>query len=324
MRTKKLGNTDLELTVLGLGTWAIGGSGWDYAWGPQNDKDSIEAILEALECGVNWIDTAAVYGLGHSEEIVGKAVKQWGKPVIVATKCGLLGDLDGHVRGCIKRESIMKEAEASLKRLQVDCIDLYQIHWPNPAPDIEEGFETLMELQRQGKIRYAGVSNFSSKQMEKISARGEIASLQPPYSMLNRYAENDLLPYCEKKNIGVICYSPMQNGLLSGKMTRQRVEDMPADDWRKTKNDLFQEPQLSQVLDLVERLRKFADMRGKTVAQAALSWVLRRSEVTAAIVGARKKGQMAELAAASEWILTPEETEAMEGLLSEFKRDRKK
>lgn len=324
MKTKKLGNTDLELTVLGLGTWAIGGGGWDYAWGAQKDQDSIDAILEALECGVNWIDTAAAYGLGHSEEIVGKAVKEWGKPVILATKCGLLGDPDGHVRGFLKRESILKEAEASLKRLQVDCIDLYQIHWPNPAPDIEEAFETLMDLQKQGKIRYAGVSNFSSKQMEKISARGAIASLQPPYSLLNRYAEKDLFPYCEKNSIGVICYSPMQNGLLSGKMTRQRVEDMPEDDWRKTKNDLFQEPQLSKVLDLVEKLKAFASLRGKTAAQAALSWVLRRSEVTAAIVGARKKGQMAELVGASEWVLSSEEMDTMEAFLSEFQRERKK
>lgn len=324
MRTKRLGNTDLELTVLGLGTWAIGGGGWDYAWGAQKDQDSIEAILEALECGVNWIDTAAAYGLGHSEEIVGKALKQWGKPVIIATKCGLLGDPDGHVRGYLKRESILKEAEASLKRLQVDRIDLYQIHWPNPAPDIEEAFETLIDLQKQGKIRYAGVSNFSSKQMEKISAKGPIASLQPPYSLLNRYAEKDLFPYCEKNSIGIVCYSPMQNGLLSGKMTRQRVEDMPADDWRKTKNDLFQEPQLSKVLNLVDKLKEFALMRGKTVAQAALSWVLRRREVTAAIVGARKKGQMAELAGASEWVLTGEEIEAIDAILGEFKRDRKK
>lgn len=324
MKTKKLGNTDLELSILGLGTWAIGGGGWDYGWGAQNDQDSIDAIIEALNCGVNWIDTAAAYGLGHSEEIVGKAVKEWGKPVILATKCGLLGDPDGHVRGCIKKASILKEAEASLKRLQVDCIDLYQIHWPNPAPDIEEAFETLIELQKQGKIRYAGVSNFSSKQMEKISARGPIASLQPPYSMLNRYAENDLFPFCKRKSIGVVCYSPMQNGLLSGKMTRQRVEDLPKDDWRKTKNDLFQEPVLSEVLALVDKLKVFASMRGKTVAQTALSWVLRRSEVTAAIVGARKKGQMAELVGAADWVLSNEEIEAIETLLSEFKRDRKK
>jgi aryl-alcohol dehydrogenase-like predicted oxidoreductase len=312
MRTKPLGNSGQEISVIGLGTWAIGGSGWDYGWGAQDEKESIETILEALETGINWIDTAAVYGVGISEERVGKALKIWKKPVLVATKCGLLGDKNGHISSCIKRKSILNEVEASLKRLQLEVIDLYQIHWPSPAEDIEEAFETLLSLKKQGKIRFAGVSNFSVKQLSKISSVENPTSLQPPYSLLNTRIEDDVLPWCRKNQVGVIAYSPMQSGILTDKFSNEWVEKLAPDDWRKNKSDYLREPFLTANLELTAKLKTFAKARGKTLSQLAIAWVLRREEVTSAIVGARKKGQISETVKAADWILTGDELDEIE------------
>lgn len=318
MRKRRLGNSDLYLTTVGLGTWAIGGGGWDYAWGPQDDAESIATIHRALDLGINWIDTAAVYGLGHSEEIVGKAIAGRRDEVIIATKCGLVWDPGSTVPyGRLKAESIRREVEDSLRRLNIDVIDLYQIHWPNPDEDIEEAWGTVADLIREGKVRYGGVSNFSVEQLERIRPIHPVTSLQPPYSMLRREIEEEILPYCAKHNIGVIVYSPMHSGLLTGKFTRERVAQLPDDDWRKTKNPSFQEPQLSANLAFVDRLRPIAARYGRTVAQLAIAWVLRRPEVTAAIVGARRPAQIEETAPAADWVLPDEVIEEIEALLKE-------
>jgi len=315
MKTRKLGWTDLNLTTIGLGTWAIGG-GWKYGWGPQDDQESIATVLRAVEKGVNWIDTAAIYGLGRSEEVVGRALKELSQRPIIATKCGLAWDKDRNISGCLKRESIRTEVEASLKRLQIEVIDLYQIHWPNPDGDIEEGWGAVAELVKEGKIRYGGVSNFSVEQLQRIQSIHPVASLQPPYSMLVRDVEDKLLDYCATNNIGVIVYSPMQRGLLTGKFTRERAQNLPEDDHR-SKNALFQEPQLSANLELVERLGPIAEKRGKTLAQLAIAWVLRRPEVTAAIVGARRPSQIEETFSAGDWVLSEEDITTIEELLKE-------
>lgn len=316
MQTRRLGATDLHLTTVGLGTWAIGGGGWQWAWGPQDDADSIAAIRHGLDLGINWIDTAAAYGVGHAEEVVGRAIAGRRDEVIIATKCGLVWDEGStDVYGRLKADSVRREAEASLRRLNVDVIDLYQIHWPNPDTDIEEAWEAIAGLVRDGKVRYAGASNFSVAQIERVQPIHPVASLQPPYSMLERGIEQELLPSCAANNIGVIAYSPMQSGLLTGKLTRERVANMPDDDWRK-RDGHFQEPELSANLALVEELRPVAERNGKTVAQLAVAWVLRRPEVTAAIVGARHPQQIEETIVAGEWVLSPEEIAEIEGLLA--------
>jgi len=314
MRTRKLGWTDLNLTVVGLGTWAIGGGGWKYGWGPQDDRESKAAILRALELGINWIDTAPVYGLGHAEEIVGETLKELSDRPIIATKCGRAWDKDGNIFGRLKGESIRAEVEASLRRLKVDVIDLYQIHWPDPDEDIEEAWGTIADLVREGKVRYAGVSNFNVEQLRRIQPIHPVASLQPPYSMLRRDVEEELLGYCAEKDIGVIVYSPMQKGLLTGKFSRERVRSLPEDDHRRGDPN-FQEPRLSINLKLVEGLRAIAEKRGRTVAQLAIAWVLRRPEVTAAIVGARRPSQIEETAPAGDWALSEEDIAAIDALL---------
>ena len=314
MKTRKLGWTDLNFLVIGLGTWAIGGGGWRYSWGPQDDRESIATILHALEMGVNWIDTAAVYGLGHSEEIVGKAIEGLRDKPIVATKCGLVWDKNGDISNRLKEESIRSEVEASLKRLKVDVIGLYQIHWPIPDEDIEEAWRTIADLVDEGKIRYAGVSNFNVEQLERIQDIHSIASLQPPYSMLRREAEDELLGFCAENDIGIIAYSPMERGLLTGKFSRERVQNLPEDDQRREETR-FQEPELSANLELVEGLRRIAEKRGKTVAQLAIAWVLRRPEVTAAIVGARHPYQIEETITAGDWALSEEDIAVVEVLL---------
>jgi len=314
MKTRKLGWTDLNFLVIGLGTWAIGGGGWRYSWGPQDDRESIATILHALEMGVNWIDTAAVYGLGHSEEIVGKAIEGLRDKPIVATKCGLVWDKNGNISNRLKEESIRSEVEASLKRLKVDVIGLYQIHWPIPDEDIEEAWRTIADLVDEGKIRYAGVSNFNVEQLERIQDIHSIASLQPPYSMLRREAEDELLGFCAENDIGIIAYSPMERGLLTGKFSRERVQNLPEDDQRREETR-FQEPELSANLELVEGLRRIAEKRGKTVAQLAIAWVLRRPEVTAAIVGARHPYQIEETITAGDWALSEEDIAVVEVLL---------
>ncbi len=314
MRTRRLGWTDLNLSTIGLGTWAMGGGKWKFSWGPQDDRESISAIRRALELGINWIDTAAVYGLGHSEEIVGKAIKGLREKPIVATKCERVWDKKGNISGRLKRKSIRSEIAASLKRLKLEVIDLYQIHWPEPDEDIEEAWATLGELMKEGKIRYGGVSNFNLQQLKRVQSIHPVASLQPPYSMLERTVEKKILPYCAANNIGVVVYSPMQKGLLTGKFTRERVENLPEDDHRR-RDPRFQGRELSANLKLVKDLSSIAEKNGRTVAQLAIAWVLRRPEVTAAIVGARRPSQIAETALAGDWVLSPEDIAAIDALL---------
>ena len=314
MHTRTLGWTRRQLTTIGLGTWAMGGGDWQFSWGPQDDKDSITAIHRALALGVNWIDTAAVYGLGHSEEIVGRAIKGIQSRPLIATKCGLCWDDRRQVFGRLKKQSVRAEVDASLKRLGIDVIDLYQIHWPNPDADIEEAWSTIGDLIKEGKVRYAGVCNFTLAQIKRIQPIHPVASLQPPYSMLQRGVELELLAYCAANNIGIVVYSPMQKGLLTGKITRERVRQFPEDDHR-SRDPQFQEPLLSANLELVEGLRRVADRRGRTVAQLAIAWVLRRPEVTSAIVGVRKPSQIEETAGAADWTLSKEDLAEIDALL---------
>lgn len=317
MQTRKLGFTDLHLTTLGFGAWAAGGP-WDFGWGPQDDNDSIAAIHKAIDLGVNWIDTAAAYGLGHSEEVVGQAIKGRRDQLTIATKCGLAWD-DPSTRKVInrlKRESVRKEAEGSLRRLGIDVIDLYQIHWPNPDQDIEEAWEEIARLVEEGKVRYAGVSNFSVSQIRRVQKIHPVASLQPPYSMLERGCEAELLPFCAANGIGVVAYSPMQSGLLTGKYTKETVSNLAPDDWRR-RNAHFQEPEFSANVGLVDRLRAIAQRHGRTPGQLAVAWVLRRPEVTSAIIGSRSPQQFAEIAPAADWQLSRPEIEEIDALLGD-------
>jgi len=316
MRTRRLGKPNLALTVIGFGSWAIGGGGSKISWGPQDDSESIAAIKKALDLGINWVDTAAIYGLGHSEEIVGKAIKGISKRPIIATKCGLVWDEKKNITNRLKRESIKNEAEASLKRLDIDVIDLYQIHWPIPDEDIEEGWEAMAQLVKEGKVRYIGVSNFNVSQMKRAQSIYPIASLQPPYSMLKRDVEEDIFPFCRQNSIGIVVYSPMQKGLLTGKITRERVANFPEDDHRRNDPD-FNEPLISFNLELVDKLVPIAKKHNKTLAQLAIAWVLRRPEVTSAIVGARRPDQIAETVLAGDWILPQEDIDTIEKLLAE-------
>ncbi|WP_225412459.1 aldo/keto reductase [Stigmatella hybrida] len=294
METRQLGNSDLHITPIGFGAWAIGGAGYAFAWGPQDDAQSVRSIHRALELGINWIDTAAVYGLGHSEEIVAQALEGRSNRPYVFTKCGLVWDAKGQVSNELSADSIRRECEASLRRLQVDTIDLYQVHWPlegGSLKGLEEGWKALAELKRQGKVRWIGVSNFDEKQLEFAHQISPITSLQPPYSLINRHIEKAILPFCERHGIGVIVYSPMASGLLTGAMTRERAAKLPKDDWRRNSRD-FQEPLLSKHLALVDRLREVAAVHGRSPAEAAIAWTLRKPAVTAAIVGARSAGQV--------------------------------
>lgn len=293
MQTRALGNSDLKITPIGYGAWAIGGSGWQFAWGSQDDNDSIAAIHRALELGVNWIDTAAVYGLGHSDEVVARALKSWsGRRPYVFTKCGLRWDEGGQVEKVLSRESIRGEVENSLRRLGVETIDLYQIHWP-PDPDssaLEEGWSTLAELKREGKVRWIGVSNFNVQQLQRAQAIAPVTSMQPRYSLIHRDVETQILPYCQSQGIGVIVYSPMASGLLTGAMTRARIDKLPNDDWRKRHAD-FNEPNLSRNLALVERLQQIGRNHGRSAGEVAIAWTLHNPSVTGAIVGARDAKQ---------------------------------
>jgi len=291
MQTKQLGNSDLHLTPLGVGAWAMGGSGWAFAWGPQDDQDSIDSIRAAVDHGMNWIDTAAIYGIGHSEEVVGKAVKGLATKPYVFTKCSRLADADGKPYGSLKADSIRRECEDSLRRLGVDTIDLYQIHWPLPEEDIEEGWTTMAKLKEEGKVRWIGVSNFNAAQMKRAQAIAPITSLQPPYSLVSPETESEILPHALAHNVGVIVYSPMKNGLLSGRMTRERVAALPEDDWRR-RNPAFQEPALSRNLELVEVLREIGAGHGRTPGEVAIAWTLANPAVTAAIVGVRNAEQV--------------------------------
>jgi aryl-alcohol dehydrogenase-like predicted oxidoreductase len=314
MQMRKLGNSDLHITRVGYGAWAIGGSGWQFAWGSQDDNESIAAIHRALELGANWIDTAAVYGLGHSEEVVGRALKDWrGSRPYVFTKCGLRGDAKGEVQKVLRADSIRGEVEDSLRRLSVDAIDLYQIHWP-PDPDsaaLEEGWSTLADLKREGKVRWIGVSNFNVQQLQRVQAIAPVTSLQPRYSLVHREIENEILPYCVSEGIGVLVYSPMASGLLTGAMTRERAAKLPADDWRKGHPD-FTEPSLSHNLALVGRMREIANRHKRSVGEVAVAWTLRHPGVTGAIVGARNPRQAEGVMRAGELHLTEDEVNEIE------------
>lgn len=310
IKTKCLGNTDLFITPIGFGAWAIGGSGWEFGWGEQDDKASIAAIHRALELGVNWIDTAAVYGMGHSEEVVASALNAWSGPrPYVFTKCGLRWDEQGYVRRSLKAESIRHECEDSLRRLNVDAIDLYQIHWP--TEDLEEGWTAMTQLQKEGKVRWMGVSNFNVEEMRQAQAVAPITSLQPPYSLVRREVEQDVLPYCRSEGLGVIVYSPMASGLLTGAMTRPRIANLPASDWR-SRDVEFHEPRLSKNLALVERLRKVGQPHGRPPGQVAIAWTLHNPAVTGAIVGSRSAEQVERNVGAAELNLTDEEIAEIE------------
>ena len=314
MHTRKLGNSDLNITAVGFGAWAIGGAGYDFGWGPQEDADSVAAIHRALELGVNWIDTAAVYGIGHSEEVVARALKAWKGPrPYVFTKCAMRWDAQGRVSKVHKRDSILKECDDSLRRLQTGVIDLYQIHWPpeDNGPDVEESWQAMADLQQQGKVRWIGVSNYSVDQMKRLEKIAPITSDQPPYSLLRRKIEADVLPYCEQRNIGTIIYSPMLSGLLTGAMTKERAANLPADDWR-TRNPEFREPKLSKNLELVERMRAVGKRSNRTPGEVAIAWTLRLPAVTGAIVGARNAKQAEGVMSAGELTLSRQDIAEIE------------
>jgi aryl-alcohol dehydrogenase-like predicted oxidoreductase len=313
MQTNRLGNSDMEITSIGFGSWAIGGPGWDFGWGPQEDRDSVAAIHRALELGVNWIDTAAAYGLGHSEELVATALRDWsGERPYVFTKCGLRWNESGSVRHALRRDSVRKECEESLRRLGVETIDLYQIHWPTNDPEEDqEGWSTMAELQREGKVRWIGLSNWSVEQMEAARTTAPVTSLQPPYSLIHRDVEKEILPYCREHGIGVIVYSPMASGLLSGGMTRERALNLPGNDWRRRDED-FREPRLSHNLALVERLRRIGARHALSPGQVAIAWTLANPAVTAAIVGARSAVQVDGVMGAGDFRLSTEEIAEIE------------
>ena len=313
MHQRLLGNSDLTITPVGFGAWALGGN-WQFGWGAQEDTDSIAAIHRALELGVNWIDTAAVYGLGHSEEVVARALADWtGERPYVFTKCGMIWDDQGKIDYSLKEQSIRRECDDSLRRLKTDVIDLYQIHWPtDELPETEEGWQTLAALQKEGKIRWIGTSNFSMEELAAAQAIAPVTSLQPPYSLVKRGVESDQLPWCEKNNVGVIVYSPMASGLLTGAMNPDRAAHLPQEDWR-SKNPEFKEPKLSQNLALADRLKAVAERHGHTPGQAAVAWTLRLPAVTAAIVGARNAAQVDGSLGAGDWRLTPGEISEIDG-----------
>ena len=316
METRQLGNSDLHITPIGIGAWAFGGGGWSGSMGPQNEADSVPAIQAALDHGVNWIDTAALYGLGHSEEVVARAVRGRSPRPYIFTKCERVWDAQGNIGACLKAESIRRECEQSLRRLQAETIDLYQIHWPEPDADIEEGWEEMARLQKEGKVRYIGVSNFSVAQMKRAQAIAAITSLQPPYSLVTRSIEKEILPYAAANQIGVIVYSPMSAGLLTGAMTKERVANFAADDWRRNLPN-FQEPLLSRNLKLVEQLRAIGNRSGRTPGELAIAWTLSNPAITGAIVGFRSVDQASTVLRAAQFRLLPEEFAEIESALEE-------
>ena len=311
MDTRRLGNSDIHITPIGIGAWAIGGGGWNGSMGPQNDSDSIPAIHAALDYGLNWIDTAALYGLGHSEEMVGRAIRERTPQPYIFTKCERVWDDKGNVRASLKAHSIRRECEESLRRLNIDVIDLYQIHWPEPDSDIEEGWTELARLKEEGKVRYIGVSNFSVEQMKRAQVIAPITSLQPPYAVVRREIEQEILPFCLNENIGVIVYSPMYAGLLTGAMTRERVANFLLEDWRRNLPG-FKEPELSRNLRFVQRLREIGRRHGRTPGEVAIAWTLNHPAVTGAIVGFRNPQQVQGIIGAAHFRLNQNEIAEIE------------
>ena len=313
MKTKALGDSDLAITPIGFGAWAIGGD-WEFGWGAQDDTQSIAAIHRALELGINWIDTAAVYGLGHSEEVVARALREWkGARPCLFTKCGILWNARGEISYSLHAASVRRECEASLRRLKTEVIDLYQVHWT--ADDLNEtieGWTALAALQREGKVRWIGVSNASVEEMQRLQGIARITSLQPPYSLIRRDVESAQLPWCQREEVGVIVYSPMASGLLTGAMTRERIASLPKSDWRN-QNDQFKEPKLSENLKAAERLRAVGTRHGRSPGETAIAWTLRHPAVTGAIVGARNSKQVEGIIRAMEFRLSPQEIEEVEG-----------
>ena len=315
MKKRRFGNTGMNITPIGFGSWAIGGAGWSHGWGPQDDNRAVEAVERAVELGINWIDTAAVYGLGHSEELIGKVLAGSKNKPLIFTKCSLVWNDNRRIGNSLKADSIRRECEASLRRLNVDAIDLYQIHWPHPEHDIEEGWRTMAELKEEGLVRHIGVSNFNVEQMQRAHAIAPVESLQPPYSMLRRAIETDILPFCLEQNIGVIVYSPMLSGMLSGAMTRERALNLPPDDWRRN-NKEFQEPRLSYNLELVELLKKTGKKHGLSAGEVAVAWTLHHPAVTAAIVGGRSAEQVEGTIGAAEMTFAQEEAREIETFIA--------
>jgi aryl-alcohol dehydrogenase-like predicted oxidoreductase len=311
METRPFGKTGMRITPIGFGAWAIGGGNWEFAWGPQDDAQSIAAIHRSLDLGMNWIDTAAAYGLGHSEEVVAQALKGLADRPYVFTKCSMVWNERREISHSLKRDSLRGELEASLRRLQTDVIDLYQIHWPDPDPDIEEGWATLADFKREGKVRHIGVSNFNVEQLKRAEAIAPVETLQPPYSLLKREVEAEILSYVQAHNIGVIVYSPMYSGLLTGAMTRERIAQLPADDWRK-RDPEFQEPRLLRNLALVERLRQVGARYGASPGEVAIAWTLHNPAVTAAIVGGRSPAQVEGIVGAADLHLTDDDMRDIE------------
>ncbi|MEW5843758.1 MAG: aldo/keto reductase [Bacteroidota bacterium] len=313
MKTRKLGKNGPELTVVGLGAWAIGGP-WQFGWGKVDDDESVKAIQASISNGINWIDTAAVYGFGHSEEVVGKAVKGMRDKVFIATKCGLLNDGKGSAVNNLEPKNIRMEIENSLRRLQTDYIDLYQFHWPDPNTPVEESWATMIDLKKEGKVKYVGVSNFDVPLLERCLKIGQVQSLQPPFSMIKREVNEKILPFCLKNEIGVVAYSPMQAGLLTGKFDMNKVAQ---DDWRR-RNEFFKEPLFGKALELVEKLRPIAAKHKRSVANLAVAWVLKNPVITSAIVGARTPAQVKENIAAGDYELTGEEMILIDSYLKEL------
>ena len=315
MKTRRLGNSDLEITPIGIGAWAMGGGDWAFSWGKQEDDESIAAIHTALDASVNWIDTAAVYGLGHSEEVVGKAIAGLAQRPYVFTKCSLVWNDQREIGQSLKAASVRRELEASLRRLRLDVIDLYQIHWPDPEPEIEEGWQTLAQLQKEGKVRYIGASNFNVEQMKRVGRIAPITSVQPNYNIVTRDIEKELLPFRREQHIGVIVYSPMKSGLLTGKMTRERIASLPPDDFRP-RTASFKEPLLSRNLALAEVLRGIGERHSCTPGEVAVAWTLRDPVVTGAIVGMRSAEQAKQIVRSAEFRLSAEEVLEIEAYLN--------
>jgi aryl-alcohol dehydrogenase-like predicted oxidoreductase len=312
MKTRQLGTNGPHLTEIGFGAWAIGGP-WKFGWGPVDDNESIEAIHRAIDFGVNWIDTAAAYGLGHSEEVVGKAIKGRRDKVFIATKCSQVWDERGNVRTHASAKSIVQEIDKSLQRLQTDYVDLYQIHWPDWETPIEESWNAMANLQKEGKVRWIGVSNFGVDLLERCEKIAHVQSLQTIYNLLERGIEQDIIPYCASHGIGIVAYSPMQSGLLTGTFD---MTTLAPDDWRH-KSEKFNEPKYSRGLRAVERLRPIAQKYGKSVGQLAIAWVLTHKTITSAIVGARRREQIEQDLGGAGWVIDSVDMKTIDELLNE-------